>query len=55
MNNRVKKIKKGFSTYLLDEAVVREKEERENLRLDVLKKLNYIIGRLHLEVPFNEA
>ena len=55
MNNTVKKIKKGFSTYLLDEAVVREKEERENLRLDVLKKLNYIIGRLYIEVPFDEA
>ena len=57
MNKAVKKlkIKRGFSTYLLDEAVVREKEEREKLRLDALKKLNYIIGRLYLEVPFTEA
>ena len=55
MNNAVKKLKRGFSTYLLDEAVARKKEERENLRLDVLKKLNYIIGKLYLKVPFNEA
>ena len=55
MNTAVKKIKKGFSTYLLDEVAIREKKERENLRLDVLKRLNYIIGKLYLKIPFTEA
>ena len=55
MNNSVKKLSRRFSTYLLDDTVFRKKEERENLRLDVLKKLHYIIGKLYLEVPFTEA
>lgn len=54
-NMAVKKLNEGFSTYLLDEAVDREKEELEKLRLNLLKKLHHIVGKLHLEVPFKEA
>lgn len=51
----MKNLSERFSTYLLDEAIIRKTNEREKLRLDVLKKLHYIIGKLHLEVPFKEA
>ena len=46
---------KKFETPLLDKALEREKREREELRLQLIKKLFDIFGRLRREVPFEDA
>ncbi len=44
-----------FSTHLLDEAVERERQERENLRLRLVEEVLSAIDRLSREIPFEEA
>ena len=46
---------KKFETPLLDKALELEKREREELRLQLIKKLFDIFGRLRREVPFEDA
>jgi len=46
---------KKFETPLLDKVLEREKREREGLRLQLIKKLFDIFGRLRREVPFEDA
>lgn len=44
-----------FSTHLLDDAIERDKREREELRLHLIAKLYDALDRLSKEVLFKEA
>ncbi len=44
-----------FATPLLDQALERERREREELRLRLIEKLFHVLDMLSLEVPFQEA
>ncbi|MEW6102643.1 MAG: hypothetical protein AB1630_02300 [bacterium] len=48
-------MKQGFSTHLLDEAIERQRQEQEELRLYLIKKLFAILDKLNQEVFFKEA
>jgi len=44
-----------FSTYLLDEVIERERDEREKLRFHLIEKLFDTLRKLQLEISFKEA
>jgi predicted nucleotidyltransferase len=46
---------KAFSTTLLDQALEREKKEREELRLQLIEKLFNTLDKLRQEIPFQGA
>lgn len=48
-------VDKKFSTYLLDEVIEREKREEEELRLQIIEKVLYLLDNLSKEIPFKEA
>lgn len=45
----------GYSTVLLDKALEEKKKAQEELRLQMLEKLNHALDALNRELPFREA
>jgi predicted nucleotidyltransferase len=45
----------GYSTVLLDEAIEKKKKAGEDLRLQLLEKVDHVLYSLSREIPFEEA